>query len=223
MIDWREVYFIHIIESPSDDDILNELTEGKALASALELGNIEYCYNLVTTQKSLEISLFDRLINVMIEKNKWPILHFSMHGNEQEIVLTNGQTLKWHELYQKIMPIKNISEDSEDSPDLLICMSSCYGSFAKKMAEVKPGEIPFDFLVGNIETVEWRDALVAYITFYHLLFKGFNFNKCIESMKAASDNDKFEVYDGEETHLRWIERKQKIKEVIKRYRMRGFG
>lgn len=39
--------FVHIIESPSANDILEERTEGKALGEFLRLAKIPYCYNLV--------------------------------------------------------------------------------------------------------------------------------------------------------------------------------
>ncbi|MEA5553280.1 hypothetical protein VB713_20275 [Anabaena cylindrica UHCC 0172] len=194
--------FVYIIESPSDEDMLDGLTEGRSLASALELAEIRYCYNLVTTKNSLNIALTQRLFNAIAEENKLPILHFSMHGNHQGIGLTDKEFIQWHELLPFIVKIKTFLGNY--SSDLLICMSSCYGSFANCMATMYPGNIPFKFLIGNKESVPWNDAAVAYITFYHLLFKGLHPYECKEIMCKASYNDKFELYDGEESHFNWI-------------------
>lgn len=214
MRDWRSEAFIHIIESPSDKDMLNGRTEGRALASALELSNIQYCYNLVTTQETLNMAITDRLVNTMLEKKKWPILHLSMHGDTRGIALTDNSVIQWYQLCQKIIPIRNSLK--QYSSDLLVCMSCCYGSFASQMATVKEGEIPFDFLVGNSDAIPWSEAAVAYITFYHLFFKGFDIQKCIEIMRAASANNKFEIYNGKQVHFNWIQYNQHIAAEISR-------
>jgi hypothetical protein len=210
----RDKVFVHIIESPSDENMLDGLTEGRSLASALELAGIHHCYNLVTTEKSLQIALYGRLSEEIQKNGMLPILHFSMHGGTGGIQLTDNKIITWHELYQLIMPIQQLLQ--KYSLDLLICMSSCYGSFATQMAQIKEGDIPFQFLIGNRDRIHWSDAAVAYITFYHLLFKGFDPNYCYETMKLASGNDQFEIYNGQQVHFKWITHNQQFKQNLVR-------
>ncbi|WP_193200611.1 hypothetical protein [Nostoc sp. MG11] len=210
----RDKAFVHIIESPSDEDILYERTEGSSLASALNLAEIPHCYNLVTTENSLQIALYDRLFCEIEKTGRFPILHFSMHGNTGGIGLTNNRVIAWDELCRLIMPIQQLLQES--SLDLLICMSSCHGSFGSRMAQIKQGYIPFQFLIGNIDSVPWSDAAVAYITFYHLLFKNIALESCYENMKLASGNNKFEIHNGKQVHLNWTNYNKQIQQNLAR-------
>lgn len=208
----RDRAFVHIIESPSDEDLLDGRTEGNSLASALDLAGIRRCYNLVTTEKSLQIALYNRLFSEIQQTGMFPILHLSMHGNTGGIGLTDDTVIAWDKLCQLIMPIQQFLQ--EFSLNLLICMSSCHGSFGSRMAQIKRGDIPFEFLIGNRDSVPWDDASVAYITFYHLLFKGLDLQSCCTRMKLASGNNKFEIYNGEEVHLGWINYNQQIRRKL---------
>lgn len=208
----RNKAFIYIIESPRDTDLLDGRTEGRALVSALELADIQCYYSLVTTANSLEIALNQRLFQAIAETDKFPILHFSMHGDNRGIELTNENFVQWHQLFRFIAPIQKFL--GEFSLDLLVCMSSCYGSFAREMATVKKGNIPFKYLVGNSDSVPWNDAAVAYITFYHLLFKGLNnLDECRKVMMEASGNNLFELHDGEQINLNWFTSNQRLLSV----------
>jgi hypothetical protein len=202
--------FVHIIESPSDLDLLQDRKQGGALGEALRLAEIPHSYNLVTTHDSFKMALHDGLIQAMkYEPNKSPILHFTMHGDERGIELTDKTYLSWDEIREFILPIY------QALGELLICMSSCKGSSAFKMAKSKY-DIPFLFLLGNNDLVSWSDATVAYITFYHLIFKlGIeNIRDHVEVMKMASGNDKFELWGGNDVKQYY---KEKNLELLKNY------
>jgi hypothetical protein len=62
---------------------------------------------------------------------------------------------------------------------------------------------PFYALVGSSNKVSWQDAAVAYVTFYHLLFKGISIDECVEKMKLASHNNDFGVWRGSEIKETW--------------------
>ena len=210
--------FVHIIESPNDIDILEGTRQGLALGESLGLAKIPYCYNLVTTKQSFKIALYQRLSQAMNDyPAHFPILHFTMHGNQKGIQLTNETFITWLELYNYLMPIKQQIKQQYDA-SLLICMSSCYGSFASSMAQNQYYS-SFNFLVGNKNEVFWNDATVAYITFYHFLFKNNrSIYDCVERMKLASDNNDFELWNGEEMRNVYIYNKiQQQLEALQRY------
>jgi hypothetical protein len=84
--------FVYVIESPSSLDLLDGRTEGRALCQALSLAEIPYWYSLVTDRESLGQAIGPRLVEAWKTLGgKPPILHFSMHGNQEGVALTNRE------------------------------------------------------------------------------------------------------------------------------------
>lgn len=183
--------FVHIIESPSDNDLLDGRMEGKALSQAFDLANIPYSYNLVTTNATLKEALTTKLNQALQTHQKLPILHISMHGNSDGIALTNNEFLSWEDLRTELTPLLNNMQGA-----LLICMSSCFGGSGCRMAMHQESDHPFWALVGNSTEALWADAAVAYITFYHSFFKGLTVQDCVSKMKIASGDLNFMVFEG---------------------------
>jgi hypothetical protein len=191
--------YVHIIESPSPNDLLNERSEGRALNESLKLGSIPLCYNLVTTIETFNTALVRRLNEASMNFQKHPILHLSMHGNQDGIILTDNTFLEWADLEAMLRPLNNHLKG-----ELLICMSSCSGSYGRVMAIDKDKNETFWALIGNNSSISWKDAAVAYITFYHLVFKDnilvgkSQIKEYVDYMKLASRNDNFEVWWADE-------------------------
>lgn len=190
--------FVYVIESPADTDLLDGRTEGKSLCEAFNLANIPHWYSLVTTPKTLEESLGTRLAEALSRFEQPPILHLSMHGNDQGVALTNGEFLTWADLRKSLTPLTNAMEGG-----LLICMSSCFGGSGCRMAMHEDEDYPFWALVGNSQSALWSDAAVAYITFYHLFFKGIPVEECVERMRSASGDGNFMMFSGHSVKANW--------------------
>ncbi len=191
--------FVHIIESPSSGDLLDGRTEGRALNEVLELAQIPRWYSLVTDRKTLEVALGPRLIEAWRYWQTPPVLHLSMHGNQEGVGLTSGEFVSWHDLRQVLLPLTRALQSG-----LLICMSTCFGGAGCRMAMYADGEPHFWALVGNSGSPTWVDAAVAYITFYHLLFKSLPIETCVESMKVASHDHDFSVFLGQQAKASWL-------------------
>ena len=192
--------FVHIIESPSADDLLDGRTEGRALSEILNLAKIPYCYNLVTTSESFDTALNTRLGEAVNRFQQPPILHLSMHGDQDGVELTDTTSISWTNLQARLANLTNTMQGG-----LLICMSSCFGSSGYRMAMYEGEDKPFLALVGNESSVSWEDAAVAYVTFYHLLFKGIQVEECVNRMKWASNNNNFVMLSGHEIKAVWTE------------------
>lgn len=191
--------FVYVIESPADTDLLDGRTEGRSLCEALHLAEIPHWYSLVTTPKTFEESLGMRLHQALKHFGKLPILHLSMHGDNEGVALTNGEFLPWENLRKLLMPLTNAMEGN-----LLVCMSSCFGSSGCRMAMHEEKEHPFGVLVGNTQSALWSDAAIAYISFYHLLFnKDISVEKCVERMCMASGDNNFVVFSGSSVKANW--------------------
>jgi len=71
------------------------------------------------------------------------------------------------------------------------------------MAMHEEKDYPFWALVGNSQSALWSDAAVAYITFYHLFFKGIAVEQCVDRMRVASGDDNFMVFTGQSLKADW--------------------
>lgn len=190
--------FVYIIESPSDTDLLDSRTEGGILRESFRLAGIPHAYNLVTTRASFEDALSNRLAVAIAKRKVPPILHFSMHGSEQGIALTDGTFLQWSELKGSVAPLMNYMQGA-----LIICMSSCYGISALQLAMTEEDH-PFWSLITHSNKADWADAAVAFTCFYHLLFKGNTVDHCVNTMRAASGDNRFGKVDGHEIQETWV-------------------
>lgn len=210
--------FVHIIESPSATDLLDGRTEGRALSEILNLAEIPHCYSLAATLDTFDAALDTRLIEAFNHFQQPPILHLSMHGNQDGVALTDNTFIGWADLQALLTPLTNAMQGG-----LLICMSSCFGSSGCRMAMHEDADQPFWALVGNNRSVSWEDAAVAYVTFYHLLFKDIPVDVCVERMKWASDDHNFEVWSGHEVKAVWTEHIKKLRreQLLQRLRTAG--
>jgi hypothetical protein len=192
--------FVYIIESPAPADLLDGRTEGRVLSEALRLNGIAYEYSLAADMVTLVQALGDRLAQTWLKHKQPPILHLSMHGNAEGVVLTNGHFLSWQDLRNQLLPLLRAMPNA-----LLICMSSCFGYSGCRIAMYHDSEPHFWALVGHADTVDWTDAAVAYVTFYHLFFKGRSVPDCVDAMKVASGDARFLATLGADTRRHWIE------------------
>jgi hypothetical protein len=192
-----------IIESPSPHDILDKRKEGLALSEALSLAGIRNEYFAVSSEETLRLAFerikrFARLTSLTSSVGtsgqfvSYPklFLHFSCHGNDAGIGLTNEDYLTWDEIAELLL---DLGKDlgifiPEKNPVCLIavCMSSCSGLHGRKMAS-DSNVCPFICLIGSETEVHWTDSLTAFITFYHhLLHKGRTLARSVKSMNDAA-------------------------------------
>jgi hypothetical protein len=123
-----------------------------------------------------------------------------MHGNDEGVGLTNGNFLTWEALEAELRPLMNFMRGG-----LLITMSSCFGLAGCRMAMNTTTNFPFWALVGHSGTVDWSDAAVAYITFYHQFFKQTPLQTCVQLMRSASGDSQFMYLEGQALKSSWVQ------------------
>ena len=193
--------FVYIVESPSADDLLDNQIEGRALCSALKLARIPHAYHLASSLEALRKALGERLIQTLQEpqfSGKRPMLHLSMHGNDEGVGLTDGEFLSWNDLQRELQPLMNFMQGG-----LLITMSSCFGFSGCRMAMNSTPDHPYWAIVGNTASVAWSDAAVGYIAFFHQFFKQTPLDRCVEIMRDASGDQNFMSLPGEAVKASW--------------------
>lgn len=178
---------IHIIESPSAEDILNNRSEGILLSQGLRVIGIESKYLVAISRKTFWKALDER-IEYDNQTIGPPILHLSAHGNRDGIGLADGSMIPWDELGTHLQPInKKLNEH------LMICISSCAGFQGHRMAlKMDEKDMPFYGLVGPTTDIAWDEAAIAFLSFYYqFLIKKKGVTNALEIMKLASGNPNF--------------------------------
>ncbi|MDI1437509.1 hypothetical protein [Polyangium sorediatum] len=152
---------VHIIESPSADDIFTEQYEGQILRGALRYGQVPVELHTVVDPQHFARALAAVINSYKRDQDSFPILHLSMHGNENEVAFTNGDTVDWPALGEGLSLINEALHDK-----LLVLMSACQGYNAARMAR-REGHAPFFALVGPTANISWKDTVAAFGAFYH--------------------------------------------------------
>lgn len=198
--------FVYIIESPSKYDILDRRVEGDMLSEAFDLIGIPYSYSLIVDKETLVEALSSRLVDACSHHYpQVPILHFSLHGDKDNIGLTSDESLSWHDLRHLLLPLKRWMQGG-----LIICMSSCFGFSGCRMAMYNDNEPSFYALVGNTHSTTWADSAVAYINFYHRLFKGASVEESVMAMRSGSGDNNFDFQFGQSIKIAWLQHIQQI-------------
>lgn len=197
------VFFVYIIESPSAPDLYHGRSEGALLASALRLDGIPCVTRTAINREAFVAALRIGLPEAMkLFQGRHPILHISAHGASQGIQLSDGDIVAWADLQQLLTPVNGSLGGA-----LLLCMSSCKGYSACRMAMQAEADAayPYFAMVGNFGEPTWSDTTVSYLTFYHLLAKGHTIPGAVAAMNAASGLDSWTAEAAIETRRGYIE------------------
>lgn len=193
----KDITKIFIIESPSLNDVKVDRREGFALSEILRLSNIQNSYinvdSIATFSEALK-NISDE-IKKDIKKYGAITLHFSMHGNEEGIGLTNGDFIDWQKLYSIIKEFNDLIGYYITLPNgkilapLNLHFSVCKGFYA--IAIKKLGvETPYQTLVAPTDTVNWADSIMAFSIYYHSTLHKTNGSKvALQKMNFINDFD----------------------------------
>jgi hypothetical protein len=203
--------FVYVVESPSDFDLLDGRTEGAALCEVLRLASVPFAYSLATTRAALDEALTNRLYGEIERYSRWPIIHFSAHGNQEGIGLTDGHDVSWADLHFLMRDLKNGMNGG-----LLTCLSACYGIAAAKMDLRTDKDSPLFATVGHSGSPSWSTSAVAFMAFYHQLFLGAELEGCVQAMQVASGDFGFQILSGKQVKDDWTRsvRQQQAKRLL---------
>lgn len=152
---------VHIIESPSPDDILAEQYEGQILRGALRYGQVPVELHTAVDPLHFARALAAVITSYQLDQDSFPIVHLSMHGNADGVAFTNDESIDWTELGDGLSFVNEALHDK-----LLVIMSACQGYNAIRMAR-RGGHAPFFALVGPSTNISWKDTVAAFVAFYH--------------------------------------------------------
>jgi hypothetical protein len=164
---------VFIIESPAFIDILDNRNEGDALCKTLDLAKIENEMFHVSDMETLQLA-FVRIAQ-SVSKIKEVLggiyIHFSMHGSNEGLQLSDKSFLPWRDFYELIKDF-NDNLGYIENPNrikiapIFLVFSVCDGFNAKAVKNFGD-ESPFTALIGPTRPIEWADSLIAFSIFYH--------------------------------------------------------
>ena len=159
-------FIVYIIESLQEGDIkTGENLKDEIRQFQVDYPGyfIDYQYNVISNKEKLFSILID--ISESINNSKVPIIQIESHGDEKGFLLTSGEFVKWHELFDYIRPINVNSCNS-----LLLTLSMCNGEAIIK--EIDPRKrAPFKAVIGPNGEILPIKLQNAWFSFYKNLFK----------------------------------------------------
>jgi hypothetical protein len=117
-----------------------------------------------------------------------PYFHFSAHGNESGLGLTNGEFVSWADLRELLVNFAEATGYMSEKGVALftVTLSACKGANARKMLSM-PAPQPCFAVVGPTHDVSWTDSLTAFITFFHqMIDKDKNAHEAVLAMNQAA-------------------------------------
>lgn len=182
------LFYVHIVESPSPDDMLDGRNEGRLISEAFRIARIPSSYSLAVAKNKFVEALTPGILKGVDFFKLYPILHISAHGNKNGILLTDGTFLQWEELREILKPINTFLNNG-----LTICLSTCSGFSGYKMAKISEENMPFYGIVGPLQQLTWEDSAIAFMVFYNRLSKEGLVKRAIDAMNAASGGNNFDA------------------------------
>ena len=163
------------------------------MSSALKLAGID---NLLFSPQNLAEfnSCFDSILDQLgphITNNdlRFPMVHFSAHGNEQGIGLTSGEFVNWTSLSTTLVSAANeiqLLDPTDQMAMWLLSFSTCKGAHARQLLSTGTPS-PCCGLVGPTVNVTWQDGLTAYVVYFHLMLtKQIGMENAVKIMNVAA-------------------------------------
>ena len=202
----RRRFFVYIIESPSEADFYHGRSEGAIVQQALSLELLPSSMRIAISRDAFNAALTFGIVEEMKKYEQLlPMIHISAHGSDSGLQLSNHDVITWDELRELLVPINNALENA-----LLLCMSSCEGFSACKMAMRYEERHPFFGMVSHSGKPTWADTAIAYATFYHLVAKGTAITDAVKAMKIAAGDYGFTSITADQARNFFIDNANKV-------------
>lgn len=139
------------------------------------------------------LALLERIHNDIKANLGVPILHFTMHGNENGIGLASDEFMPWRELSLPILKINIASANN-----LFITMAACFGFFVASVAgELKNSHMRSFFwcILGRQDSYSAGEFTNDYANFYIELNKSQDMSKALYLLD--NDRKEYKIYHSE--------------------------
>lgn len=171
---------VFILESVAPEDFYERRLDGHAANEILKILDVTTEYRIAFTEILVKRAIGEAA------KREAQVLHFSSHGNDAGVVLTNGKTISWKSFVELIKPASG--------PGKALVMATCGGGDKELTKALTAGDVVFGWVFGSTaEQVHFSDSCLAWSILYNRLYDhGFDrpaLKTTLEAINAAIDGD----------------------------------
>ena len=177
---------VYIVETLDPDDFYERRLDGHAANEILKILDVATEYRIAFTK-----TLVTRAI-AEAANSKSQVLHFSSHGNNTGVFLTNGKKLSWKAFVELIKPVAG--------PGRALVMATCGGGDNKLTKALTADGVIFGWVFGSTaETVAFSDTCLAWSILYNRLFDhGFKKSALMTTLEVINA-----AIEGDFVYRRW--------------------
>lgn len=148
-----------IAESVSSEDFYFHRTDGFAANEVLRIQQVRTQYRLAFDRESLRRAIKEAA------SDDYRLLHLSCHGNDDEVVLTDGASIDWLDLADELRPYARL--------DRSLVLSSCSGGYVGVTKALQKAGVVFGYVFGSTssEGVGFTDSCLAWSVLYSQIIK----------------------------------------------------
>ena len=195
---FNKVYVIESLDSTKDKLTGQELYEDLLRRKTYQIKDFKSELFQIETKKDFFEKL-EHLKNESITEGYYPILHFEIHGSEDNtgLVLKSNELVTWEELVTDLRDLNTIIENN-----LFITMAVCFGAYIMRLIKVSEPS-PFWGIIGSFEEIYVYDLIIRYNEFYTEFLENFDLNKAVEKLHNANPNleSSFKFINSEQTFI----------------------
>lgn len=171
---------VFIAESVSDEDFYERRADGHAANEVLKLRGQRTEYRVVITEELLK-----RAIEEAVEGG-FDVFHFSSHGNDEGVSLTDRTWLSWLRFARLIKPFAD--------PDRHLVVSSCQGGHAGLTKALEKTGAVFATVFGSTApAVHFTESCLAWSILYNRLadhgYERAQLKKTLDVVNSAVEGD----------------------------------
>lgn len=144
----------------------------------MRLVELNVVYFLCVNLEAIDVAfgeIADHILTLDDYETSFPFIHISAHGSKDGLELTDGDSLYWDQLTNRIDTLNSIVGFlelppfmSQTIPRVGLSLSSC-SAFENYVAH-DPENLSYQCVIGPSEEVGWCQSLIAFSTFYYRSF-----------------------------------------------------
>lgn len=137
------------------------------------------------TDKSDFFSVLKEINEKAVNENKFYFLHFEIHGNNNGVVLKNGDSISWRKLLPYLISL-NLFYKNHLSLYLAVCKGLDIAGNV-----LHTDRAPFSYAIGSFSKVYTDDILKGFEIFYDCFFTGFDISIALTKMNNSLCKSQF--------------------------------
>ncbi|HWF43065.1 MAG TPA: hypothetical protein VG537_00335 [Candidatus Kapabacteria bacterium] len=155
-----------------------------------EGSNIQLLLEYRSVRTAVELTTELQRLTESVPKLGVPILHLTMHGDEDGLQLSSGECIDWTELSPFIVNLNIATRNN-----LLITLAACFGLYLGAVNAKNWDRSAYWCVLGRLDPHSAGDFTNDYIRFYRNLIESSNFGDAIRAINNNGEKH-YRIYSG---------------------------